>query len=122
MHLFFSQPTSPMARGHVSAIWDPGDPHQSPQTTIFTPETSTFSSQDIACWMWIMAPNPPNHQVTCVKLVPYCKMNCLNQVDRFSSVLFLIYFPTFSISGGFILNLFWIKFVSIPLVHHCLFY
>ena len=32
MHLFFSQPTSPMARGHVSAILDPGDPHWSPQT------------------------------------------------------------------------------------------
>ena len=32
-----------MARGHVSAIWNPGDPHQSPQTTIFTPETIPFS-------------------------------------------------------------------------------
>ena len=32
MHLFFLHPTSPMARGHVSAILDPGDPHWSPQT------------------------------------------------------------------------------------------
>ena len=43
MHLFFSQPTSPVARGYVSAIWDPGDTHWSPQTTIFTPKTSPLS-------------------------------------------------------------------------------
>ena len=43
MHLFISQPTSPVARSHVSAVWDPGDPHRSPQTTIFTPKTSLFS-------------------------------------------------------------------------------
>ena len=30
MHLFFSQPPSPMTRGHVLAIWDPADPHWSP--------------------------------------------------------------------------------------------
>ena len=43
MHLFFSHPTSPVARGHALAIWDPGDPHWSPQTTIFTPETNPLS-------------------------------------------------------------------------------
>ena len=43
MHLFPSHPTSPVARGHVSAIWDPGYPHQSPQTTIITPKTSPLS-------------------------------------------------------------------------------
>ena len=32
-----------MAGGHVLAIWDPGDPHWSPQTTIFTPKISLFS-------------------------------------------------------------------------------
>ena len=44
MQLFFSQPTSHVARGHVLAIWDPGDPHRIPQTTKFTPETSLYSS------------------------------------------------------------------------------
>ena len=43
MQLFFSHPTPPMVRGHASAIWDPGDPHWSPQTTIFTPKTSPLS-------------------------------------------------------------------------------
>ena len=41
---FYSQPTLPVAKGHVVVIWDPGDPHQSPQTTKFTPETSLYSS------------------------------------------------------------------------------
>ena len=36
--LFYSRPTSLLARGHVSASKDPCDPHQSPQT-IFTLRT-----------------------------------------------------------------------------------
>ena len=44
MHLFISQPTSPVARSHLSVVWDPGDPHWSPKTTIFTPKMSPFSS------------------------------------------------------------------------------
>ena len=32
-----------IARVHLFTMWDPGDPHPSPQTTIFTPETSPFS-------------------------------------------------------------------------------
>ena len=38
----FSQPTSPVAWGHVSAIWDPGDPYWSPKTTIFTLKRRAF--------------------------------------------------------------------------------
>merc|ERR1712212_892219 len=40
MTLFFSHSTSLVVRGHASAIWDPGDHNQSPQTTKFTPEAS----------------------------------------------------------------------------------
>ena len=43
MNHSFSQPTSPVARGHVLAILDPGDPRKSTQTTICTPKTSLFS-------------------------------------------------------------------------------
>ena len=43
MHLYFSQPTSPFAWGHVSAIWDPGGHPLKPHTTIFTPKMSLFS-------------------------------------------------------------------------------
>ena len=41
-HLF-SQPTSSMPWGRRSAIWDPGGPHQTPQTAIHTPKTTQFS-------------------------------------------------------------------------------
>ena len=41
-HLF-SQPTSSMPWGRRSAIWDPGDPHQTPQTAIHTPKATQFS-------------------------------------------------------------------------------
>ena len=40
-HLF-SQPTSSMEWGRRSAIWDPGDPHQTPQTAIRTPKGPSF--------------------------------------------------------------------------------
>ena len=42
-HLF-SQPTSSMLWGRRSAIWDPGDPCQTPQTAIHTPEATQISS------------------------------------------------------------------------------
>ena len=41
-HLF-SQPTSSMPWGRRSAIWDPGGPHQTPQTAIHTPTATQFS-------------------------------------------------------------------------------
>ena len=41
-HLF-SQPTSSMLWGRRLAIWDPGDPHQPPQTTIHTTKATQFS-------------------------------------------------------------------------------
>ena len=41
-HLF-SQPTLSMPWGHRSAIWDPGGPHQTPQTAIHTPTATQFS-------------------------------------------------------------------------------
>ena len=41
-HLF-SQPTSSMPWGRRSAIWDPGGPHQTPQTAIHTPKATQFS-------------------------------------------------------------------------------
>ena len=82
MHLFFSQPTSPVARGHVSAIWDPGNPYPSPQTTIFTPETSPFSSQCCLLSHWIMAPNPPNHLFACTEYIPSCKVNHSRQEEK----------------------------------------
>ena len=41
-HLF-SQPTLSMPWGHRSAIWDPGGPHQTPQTTIRTLKATQFS-------------------------------------------------------------------------------
>ena len=41
-HLF-SQPTSSMPWGRRSAIWDPGGPHQTPQTAIHTPKVTQFS-------------------------------------------------------------------------------
>ena len=41
-HLF-SQPTSSMPWGRRSAIWDPGDPHQTPQTAIHTTKATQFS-------------------------------------------------------------------------------
>ena len=41
-HLF-SQPTSSMPWGRQSAIWDPGGPHQTPQTAIHTPKVTQFS-------------------------------------------------------------------------------
>ena len=40
-HLF-SQPTSSMPWGRRSAIWDPGGPHQTPQTAIHTPKVTYF--------------------------------------------------------------------------------
>ena len=40
-HLF-SQPTSSMPGGRRSAIWDPGGPHQTPQTAIHTPKVTYF--------------------------------------------------------------------------------
>ena len=43
MHLFFPHPTSPVAKGHVSARWYPGGPYWSPQATIFAPKTSLLS-------------------------------------------------------------------------------
>ena len=39
----FSQPTSSMPLGTRSAIWDPGGPHQTPQTAIHTPKVTQFS-------------------------------------------------------------------------------
>ena len=39
----FSQPTSSMPWGRRSAIWDPGGPHQTPQTAIHTPTATQFS-------------------------------------------------------------------------------
>ena len=41
-HLF-SQPTSSMPWGRRLAIWDPGGPHQTPQTAIHTPKVTQFS-------------------------------------------------------------------------------
>ena len=41
-HLF-SQPPSSMPWGRRSTIWDPGGPHQTPQTAIHTPKATQFS-------------------------------------------------------------------------------
>ena len=41
-HLF-SQPPSSMPWGRRSTIWDPGGPHQTPQTAIDTPKATQFS-------------------------------------------------------------------------------
>ena len=41
-HLF-SQPTSSMPWGRRSAIWDPGDPYQTPQTAIHSLKATQFS-------------------------------------------------------------------------------
>ena len=41
-HLF-SQPTSFIPGGRRSVIWDPGGPHQTPQTAIHTPRATQFS-------------------------------------------------------------------------------
>ena len=48
-HLF-SQPTSSMPWGHRSAIWDPGGPHQTPQTAIHTPTVGCL----IGAKSWIL--------------------------------------------------------------------
>jgi hypothetical protein len=41
-HLF-SQPTSSVPWWRRSAIWDPGGPHQTPQTAIHTPKATQFT-------------------------------------------------------------------------------
>ena len=41
-HLF-SQPPSSMPWGRRSTIWDPGGPHQTPQTAVHTPKATQFS-------------------------------------------------------------------------------
>ena len=93
--VYFSKTASPKARGQVSASWDPRDPHQSPQTTIFTPETSPFSLQCCVFGFWIMAPNPPNRQFGCINFIPNGGLSHLWPEDKLLSFQSLMSFPLF---------------------------
>ena len=77
MHLFFSEPTSHVARGHVSAIWDPGDPHRSPQTTI-----STYLASFPRNVVFLMAQNPPNLQFASTVYIPSYEVHHLKQDEK----------------------------------------
>ena len=43
MKHFHFKPTSPVAKGHVLAIWESGAPHQSTKKTVFNPKICPFS-------------------------------------------------------------------------------